>query len=156
MSLIAASRAFPGRARVESVERAKLLCVHCGTPFAPSAGQGDFCCAGCEFVHKLILEHGLQQFYDLRGPAVLPVKSLVFQKRDYRWLADLAAATAGSPALITLELQGVSCIGCVWLIERLFLRSPGAISACVNSSLGQITLRWLPGQCDLTDFAREL
>ena len=151
MSLTAASGALFREAQVE-----KVICIHCGTPFAPSAGQGTFCCSGCEFVHKLILEHGLERFYDLRSSAVLPVKSLVFQKRDYRWLADLAAATPGTPARLTLELQGVSCIGCAWLIERLYLRRPGAVAVQVNSALGQITLRWLPGRCDLTDFARDL
>ncbi len=115
-----------------------------------------FCCAGCEFVHGLIVENGLERFYDLRDGAALPVKSLVFQKRDYRWLAELEAAAQGRPARLTLDLQGVSCIGCVWLIERLFLRRPGGVSAHVNSALGQITLRWLPGECDLTEFAREL
>ena len=132
------------------------LCIHCGTRFSPRNGREDFCCAGCEFVHKLIMEHGLERFYELRDTAVLPVKSLVFQKRDYRWLAELAAATPGSPARLTLDLQGVSCIGCVWLIERLFLRRTGALSACVNSVLGQLTLRWLPGECDVTEFARDL
>jgi Cu2+-exporting ATPase len=161
MSLTVASGALPRETRVENV-----VCVHCGTPFVRTnipqsairipQSPPAFCCAGCEFVYKLILEHGLERFYDLRSSAVLPVKSLVFQKRDYRWLADLAAATPGTPARLTLELQGVSCIGCVWLIERLFLRRPGAVAVQVNSALGQITLRWLPGRCDLTDFARDL
>jgi len=134
----------------------KAACVHCGTAFVRQIGRMEFCCAGCEFVHNLILEHGFERFYELRDSALLPVKSLVFQKRDYRWLADLAAAPQGASAVLTLELQGVSCIACVWLIERLFLRRPGAVSAGVNSALGQVTLRWLPGQCDLTDYAREL
>jgi Cu2+-exporting ATPase len=142
-------------ARAETA-RAAILCIHCGTRFAPRDGREEFCCAGCEFVHKLILEHGLERFYDLRDAAVLPVKSLVFQKRDYRWLAELAAATPGSPARLTLDLQGVSCIGCVWLIERLFQRHAGAHSAYVNSALGQITLRYAPGLCDVVEFAREL
>ena len=152
MPLTAASAGFPKAANAAHA----ALCIHCGTRFAPRDAREDFCCAGCEFVHKLIIEHGLERFYDLRDSAVLPVKSLVFQKRDYRWLAELAAAAPGRPATLTLDLQGVSCIGCVWLIERLFLRRAGALSAYVNSALGQIALRWLPDQCDLTEFAREL
>jgi Cu2+-exporting ATPase len=151
MSLIAASAA-----PIRAVGVEKAVCLHCGTRFSTSATHAEFCCSGCEFVHKLILEHGLERYYDLRSSAVLPVKSLVFQKRDYRWLSDLAAATPGTPARLTLELQGVSCIGCVWLIERLFLRQPGAVAADVNSALGHISLRWLPGSCDLAAFAREL
>ena len=147
---------------VREVGAEKVVCVHCGTSFVQKMGpMGDaeptpYCCAGCEFVHKLIFEHGLERFYDLREQAVAPVKSLVFQKRDYRWLEETVAATQGAPARLTLDLQGVSCIGCVWLIERLFARQAGALSAYVNSSLGQITLRWVPGRCDVLEFAREL
>jgi Cu2+-exporting ATPase len=146
---------------LRAAEAGKRICIHCGTPYTAAAEDAQFCCAGCEFVHKLIVEQGLEKFYDLRQAAVLPVKSLVFQKRDYRWLADLAtvagaSATSGSQARLTLELQGVSCIGCVWLIERLFLRNPGAISAGINSTAGQITLCFVPGKCDLMTFARDL
>jgi Cu2+-exporting ATPase len=161
MSLTAATGATllrEGRGGDQAIRAIRAICIHCGTSLAPSAGQGDFCCAGCEFVHNLILEHGLERFYELRDTAVLPVKSLVFQKRDYRWLADLAAAAPGTPnsSRLTLDLQGISCIGCVWLIERLFLRHPGALAVQVDSALGQITLTWLPGRCDLPAFARDL
>ena len=132
-------------------------CIHCGTPFEPVAHRAEFCCAGCEFVHNLILKNGLGRFYDLRGDAGLPVKSLVFRRRDYSWLADLVknAETSGA-ATLTLDLQGISCIGCVWLIEKLFLRKPGALSVEVNSALGQINLRWKAGACDVPGFAGEL
>jgi len=169
MSLTAATGATLLREERGGDRAVRATCIHCGTPFVRSLNPQSairnpqspppFCCAGCEFVHKLILEHGFERFYDLRDTAVLPVKSLVFQKRDYRWLADLAAATPSSPnspARLTLQLQGISCIGCVWLIERLFLRRPGALAVQVNSALGQITLRWLPGRCDLPAFARDL
>ena len=150
------SLAAPSEALLEERIAKRGVCVHCGTVFARKAEPTEFCCAGCEFVHGLIVDSGLERFYDLRDSAVLPVKSLVFQKRDYRWLEDLAAAAPGLPARLTLELQGVSCIGCVWLIERLFLRRSGAVSAGINSALGQVTLRWVPRECDLMEFAREL
>jgi len=30
------------------------------------------------------------------------------------------------PPELTLDVQGISCAGCVWLIERIFLQRPGA------------------------------
>ncbi len=131
--------------------------MHCGTEFRPTAHRPDFCCAGCQFVHDLITKNGLGQFYELQEEGVQPVKSLVFQKRDYRWLEELVAeAESKSVASLQLDLQGLSCIGCVWLIEKVFARKPGALSVRVDPTLGQIELRWKTGEFDLLGFAREL
>ncbi len=130
-----------------------VRCIHCGTPFRPSAHRPDFCCAGCQFVHALIAKHGLGQFYDLQEGGVPPVPSLVFQKRDYAWLEDLARDSAGA---LTLDVQGLSCIGCAWLIEKLFTRQPGALAIHVDPTLGRLALRWQPGVFDVVALAREL
>ena len=129
------------------------VCIHCGTPFRPSAHRPDFCCAGCQFVHDLIAKNGLGQFYDLQEGGVPPVQSLVFQKRDYAWLEELARISNGT---LTLDVQGLSCIGCAWLIEKLFSRQPGALAIHVDPTLGQLALRWQPGVFDPVSFAREL
>ena len=129
------------------------VCIHCGTPFRPAAHRPDFCCAGCQFVHDLIAKNGLGQFYDLQEGGVPPVQSLVFQKRDYAWLEDLARISNGT---LTLDVQGLSCIGCAWLIEKLFTRKPGALAIHVDPTLGQLALRWQPGVFDAVAFAREL
>ncbi len=138
---------------------AKAVCVHCGTAFKPTERQRDFCCAGCQFVHDLIAKNGLGQFYDLQEGGVQPVKSFVFQKRDYAWLEELvhAAEAADRPsAALPLDLQGVSCIGCVWLIEKVFAQLPGALALHIDSSRGTLDLRWRPGAFDVVAFARQL
>jgi Cu2+-exporting ATPase len=146
-------------AAASKVRAGLATCIHCGTGFRPTAQLADFCCRGCQFVHSLIARNGLGQFYDLQEGGVQPVKSLVFQKRDYLWLDELAlhaeTGAAVQPAL-ALDLQGVSCIGCVWLIEKLFTRRPGALAIAVDPNLGRIELRWQRGAFDVTDFAREL
>ncbi|MDB6155365.1 MAG: copA [Chthoniobacteraceae bacterium] len=134
------------------IERA--LCIHCGTPFKPSTHRPDFCCAGCQFVHDLIARNGFGQFYDLREEAQ-PVKSLVFQKRDYTWLEEAVRGT-GEVTTLTLDAQGLSCIGCAWLIEKLFMRHPGALSIRVDSSLGRLELHWKSDVFKPVVFAREL
>ena len=124
------------------------------------AERPEFCCAGCQFVYGLIAGQGLEKFYDLQSVTLPPVKSLVFQKRDYSWLEDQAAIAdqnAGDgAATLTLDLQGISCLGCVWLIERLFRRRPGALAIHLQATLGRLELHWTPGECDIAAFAQEL
>jgi Cu2+-exporting ATPase len=133
-------------------------CRHCGTHFEPAEPSDEFCCGGCSFVHQLIHDHGFDQYYHLKGGKVTaPVKSVAFQKRDYAWLAESAAAAeqaAGAGvAQLDLAVQGISCVGCVWLLERVFSRSPGALRARVRAHPGRIRLEWSPGKCDLSGFA---
>ena len=105
----------------------------------------------------MITSNGLTQFYDLQESGVQPVKSLVFQKRDFSWLeALIAAAEPGPVASLELEVQGLSCIACTWLIERLFARKPGALEIRVHPAVGRLTMRWTPGVFDALAFAREL
>ena len=138
----------------------KVVCKHCSTPFKPTANRTEFCCSGCQFVHELIAAQGLDRFYDLQNLTLPPVKPLVFQKRDYSWLEELASmaerSAKGGDASMSLELQGISCLGCVWLIERLFQRRQGALSIQIQSALGRVDLRWRPGECDVAEFAGEV
>ncbi len=131
----------------------RKLCLHCGTPFRPNAQCKDYCCTGCQFVHDLIVKNGLGQFYDLQDGALPPAPATVFQPREYAWLEGLAQAAAGKP--LELDLQGLSCVGCVWLIERLFLRRAGALAIRIDTTLGRMTLHTTP-EFDYVGFAQEL
>jgi len=130
---------------------ATTLCSHCGTPFHPVPHRTEFCCAGCQFVSHLLHKRGLEEFYHY-GDGLLPAASSVFHERDLSWLDDVLAASeapGGETSSASLDIQGISCAGCVWLIERLFLDRPGAISCRVNSSTGAVHFSWATGQCDL-------
>ncbi|HQY05106.1 MAG TPA: heavy metal translocating P-type ATPase metal-binding domain-containing protein [Lacunisphaera sp.] len=135
------------------------LCRHCGAPLAGQAAQAaGFCCAGCRHVFQLVGEHGLEGYYKIRDAAVAPVGEAVFQPRDYAWLAKLQAeaeARSGTPVL-TVEVQGISCAGCVWLIEKVFHQQPGALHSETDAQLGRMRLRWTRGAFDAPAFARRL
>jgi Cu2+-exporting ATPase len=138
-------------------------CEHCGTEYAAKTGALRFCCKGCEFVADLIAGNGFEQFYDLKqGIAVAPVRSRPFEQHDFSWLdAKVAAAEAkaenlGEAARLDLALEGISCVGCVWLVEKLFARHPGSVRAAANPASGRLFLEWLPGKCALEPFLREL
>lgn len=55
-----------------------------------------------------------------------------------------------------LGLEGISCVGCVWLVERLFSRHAGNIRVAANPASGRMHIEWMPGKCDLEGFFREL
>lgn len=135
-------------------------CRHCGNAFHPVEGRTEYCCAGCEYVHRLITGQNLDRFYELRRGASAPVRSFVFQPRDLRWLEGLVKRVEESgtaeEAALELDVQGISCVGCVWLIDHLYREHPGARGAHVNASVGRMRLRWTRGACDVVAFAREL
>jgi len=152
-----------------------VVCRHCGSPlFTEAARTSGFCCAGCAYIFRLVSERGLDRYYTLKDKVTAPAGSGLFQPRDYgwlegmQWIAEVGAATPPSPSSATrasrfqsppemvLDLQGISCVGCVWLIEKLFDREPGARHIEINAQLGRIRLTWKSGEFDATRFARTL
>ncbi len=135
------------------------LCRHCGAPLLGEAAQAaGFCCAGCGYVFRLVHEHGLDGYYKIRDAVTAPAGEAVFQPRDYAWLARLQAEAElgrGTPEL-ALEVQGISCAGCVWLIEKVFNQQPGALHIETDAQLGRMRLRWTRGAFDAPAFARRL
>ena len=137
------------------------LCLHCGVPLATDAARDSgFCCAGCSYVYSLVHENGLEGYYRIKDAVGAPVNAVVFQPRDYTWLAELQATAEGESANaateLTLEVQGISCAGCVWLIEKVFHRQAGALTIETDAQLGRMRLRWARGQFDAPGFARAL
>lgn len=138
--------------------RGKPRCEHCGAPVA----EGEaYCCAGCAFVSRLIRDEGLDDYYKIKDAVTSPADGVLRIEGDFGWLADAAreaerAAPDGRAAELDLALQGVSCAACVWLIERLHKRAPGAGDIEVSAESGRMRLRWSAGGFDAAAFAREL
>jgi len=133
-------------------------CLHCGTRFKPTDREGEFCCSGCRFVYHLLHKRGLEDFYKFDNGRA-PVAPGIFEERSWEWLREAqksAEPAGGECAELTLRIQGISCAGCVWLLEAVFDEQPGRISARVDASAGQIRLRWKSGECDLPAFAADV
>lgn len=138
--------------------------------------QSGFCCAGCSYVFRLVHEHGLGGYYNIKDEITAPADAAVFQPRDFGWLEtaqreaeQLAHSSSAAPrrdaeastapaavAELILGVQGISCAGCVWLIERVFQQQPGARDIEANAQLGQLRMRWFSGEFSAADFARKL
>jgi Cu2+-exporting ATPase len=142
---------------VPSSAKAKPTCRHCGAP----SPQGEFCCAGCAYVYRLIHEAGLDAYYKIKDEVTTPADTSLLQPRDYAWLAEAQQeaddnATNGRTPSLVLEVQGISCAGCVWLIEKVFSKQPGAGRIEVNAQTGQMRWTWSKGDFDAVECAREL
>jgi Cu2+-exporting ATPase len=143
--------------------RQAAACLHCGARLVDDRARATgFCCAGCAYVHRLVLEHGLGGFYRLKDSVTIPADPAVFHPRDYSWLGELQreaeerAAAGGQPPELLLDLQGISCAGCVWLIERLFQQQPGGRGCSANAQYGTLRLRWAAGAFSAEAFAGKL
>ena len=140
--------------------KSRLACRHCGTALLDERMRASgFCCAGCSYVFRLVHEHGLAGYYGIKDDITAPADAAVFQPRDYGWLEasqrEQDTAARGIPEL-TLDVQGISCAGCVWLIERIFQQQPGARDINVNAPCGTLRMRWQRGEFSSAAFARKL
>jgi len=136
---------------------AKPVCKHCGAP----SPQGEFCCAGCAYVFRLVHKEGLDAYYRIKDEVTPPADPALLQPRDYAWLveaqreAEEVATNGRAPVLVT-EVQGISCAGCVWLIEKIFMKQPGAGRLEVNAQTGQMRWTWEKGRFDAVACAQAL
>lgn len=146
--------------------RDRPVCRHCGSPLLDErARETGFCCAGCAYVHRLIHKGGFDAYYRFKDTVTPPADASLFQPRDTTWLARAQEAAEKAEAArgedrrhpeLSLSIQGISCAGCVWLIERLYQQHPGARDSVVNAQTGEMRLRWDAGACDLPAFAAKL
>lgn len=134
-------------------------CRHCGTLFHPRDARESFCCTGCAYVHDLIRDRGLDRFYDLRDRPVAPVQANLLQQRDTSWLEKVGERVrrdSDPEPLVRFDVQGISCVGCVWLIEKIFEEQPGALRIDIHAQLGGIRMRVRADEFDFRRFAAEL
>jgi len=146
--------------QVSQPSKQGIHCLHCGTHFKPIE-QERFCCHGCYYVAQLIEENGLLRFYELKGKhAVPPVGTKVFQSHstlDLKLALQTAETTStANSTSARFSIEGISCIGCVWLIEAIFKRQNAAIRTQIEPRTQLIELHWHTGQFDIERFAHEL
>jgi Cu2+-exporting ATPase len=121
-------------------ENSAAVCEHCGSGIPAAAVGARFCCAGCEAVAGLLGDEGLGRYYSL-APAARPAIGAVPAPQSHAWLEPLVAAaqSGGAMAAIELDVQGIHCAACVWLMNQLLRRHHGA-AITVNPAVGKVRL----------------
>jgi Cu2+-exporting ATPase len=140
--------------------RAAGRCLHCRGDLASrgGAGEGPFCCRGCEAVYRLIHGSGLARYYDLQQGRQAPAATL--RKSSSAWLDRLlderGLASPEDPFRLSLDIQGVHCAACIWLLEELYRRHAGGLDLRINPALGKVDLVWDPSRGDLHHYIDEV
>lgn len=146
------------RASKASAKVPARVCLHCGVPTGHP--EEAFCCSGCAYVYRLINEAGLTAYYQIKDKVIAPADAALLPLRDYAWLevaqADAERVAGESTPELRLDVQGISCAGCVWLIERIFNKQLGAGRIEINAPAGQLRLLWQTGTFRAAEFARTL
>ncbi len=135
-------------------------CLHCGLPVPVSEPDASFCCNGCRAVHEILKAEGLDRFYQLGGAVGQPVGS-VPSKSDREWIGDLEARAladggAAASCRISVDVQGIHCAACVWLLQELWRRTPGALRLDLNPASGRAEVTYDPAAGTLTRYVGEI
>jgi Cu2+-exporting ATPase len=144
---------------------AGLICDHCQLPIPPAdlvTGElnGEihhFCCHGCHGAWQLIQSAGLEAFYQQRSWQNPGINDGTFDRRfNNEELAPHVHPIDDGAAEISLLLDGVRCASCVWLIERVLLRTAGIESARINYGTHRLRVRFDPKQIEAAELCRTI
>ena len=123
------------------------FCTHCGNCVKNDLHREetcDFCCSGCKAVYHFLNSHDLKQYYTLRGQANGPSQKHK-KGKVYAYLDDPSVKEAFSKNETTFEVQfyleGMHCMACLWLVEKMPTLVAGVASARVHMGQSLVTLR---------------
>lgn len=144
-------------------------CFHCGErvpdgcqlSVAYNGKQHPVCCAGCAAVFQLITRIGLDRYYRFRqalGRKVtgdMAARRLAWRAVDGREALWGAAAADGSRELL-LQVEGIRCAACAWLIRSHLEASAGIHAVQVDIATGFTRISWDPALSTLSSIAMSL
>jgi Cu+-exporting ATPase len=136
-----------GKIGIEEKTSEKIICYHCGDICRDDSIEKDgkyFCCTGCLYVHELLSDSNLNDFYSLTKSSGLKPKN--FAKDEFAFLDDeeikdkMLHYTIGGTSKVTLFIPEVYCSACIWLLENLYRLNRGIIESNVNFLRKEITI----------------
>jgi Cu2+-exporting ATPase len=138
--------------------RVSQRCVHCGLDAGPApriVSGRVFCCAGCAAVYAILHDEGLDRFYDAGGIGSLSPRvegdrpaaaGIAFPQLD-------ALESAGEA---DLDVGGMRCASCAWLIEHYLGRRDGVEEVRASYAASTCRLRWDRDRTSLAHLLAEL
>jgi Cu2+-exporting ATPase len=119
-----------------------------------------FCCSGCSTVYAAIQSAGLGAFYDDRelGTNAVPARpsGRRFVELDDPEYARTFEQHPDGTLAVELQLEGVHCAACVWLVESLPRVASGVREARLDFGRGAAYVRWDPRDTALSGVAQAL
>lgn len=158
----------PTSDRVAPADTGTGACYHCGSALAGGPRyeveiegvSQPVCCPGCRAVAQAIVAAGHAAYYRHRtAPAekrdALPAEfASVFERPSVR--ADYVHERADGIAESDLLIEGITCAGCVWLLERHVGMLPGVADVLLNFATHRLKVRWDPQRTNLNDILQAI
>lgn len=103
-------------------------CLHCGQGIVYEFQDNDgnkFCCNGCKSVFHLLKDNGLQDYYQYRKDAPATPQLSREDNLNFKYIdsdsfnKDYISFEKNDEKSMQFYLEGVHCIACLWLIEKL-------------------------------------
>lgn len=125
---------------------ADMKCSHCGLPVPiqlqlKSTEDTQFCCDGCKTVYGILHDIHLDKYYDLKQDAtsVRTQQPAIFHSKSFAYLDSPEGlerfAFGDTKRHMRFFIEGVHCVACLWLIEKLDTIVPNVVDIRLN--LGQ-------------------
>lgn len=147
------------------------LCLHCDQQVVNAFYDeethgpkvGPFCCQGCLTVHHIISLKGLSQYYEIKRDTAFFKKKAPAQTRSVRYsyldeadfLQEYSYIGLSQKPTMEFYLEGIHCLACLWIIEKLPDFTPGIESSKLHLGRSVVTVSLFPGG-KFSDAAREL
>ncbi|EPE3794386.1 heavy metal translocating P-type ATPase [Campylobacter lari] len=111
-----------------------MKCKHCQLSFRQDQmiekNGNYFCCKGCESVYEILQENNLEEFYEKLGNQTLTPAIIEHNIKDYE---KYIQKTKEGFSEIFLLIEEIHCAACVWLNEKILIKSEGVIEVDINS-----------------------
>lgn len=131
------------------------ICIHCDeVAISTYFNENDvekrhpFCCFGCLTVYNILHEKGLESYYEIKKDSAIykrrsPVELKAVQFKfldDPDFLNEYSYLNSYSGKTMEFYLEGIHCLACLWLIEKLPEFLPSVISSKLDIERSVVTV----------------
>lgn len=132
----------------------KVFCYHCALPvISPvrDTKQNIYCCNGCKQVSELLASHDLsKEYYSLKKNGVVfsspPLKIESLEAHTYmdkeEFFQEYGGRQNKEEHHFSFYLEGIHCVACLWLLEKLSAFNDQIYSSSVDLSTSVILVRY--------------
>ena len=145
-------------------QKGEVSCSHCGLPVPQALIRQDreeqFCCGGCEAVYGILNDCDLDEYYRLRDelssdkpkPAQVSGKDFSYLD-DPEFLKKYTVPRTKGNLSVQLYVEGVHCVACSWLIEKVLMEREGADFARLDLGKSIVEIVFDPAKIALSRLA---
>ena len=128
-------------------------CIHCDQNvvtafYNQNSTEGPFCCRGCLTVFNVIHSKGLSEYYEIKKNvsffkkrAPVEIKSAQYSfLDDSDFLLEYSYSSNNNQQTMEFYLEGIHCLACLWIIEKLPEFVNGVLSSKLNMARSVVSV----------------